>query len=95
MRRQATTEVKLWGEAVGFAAWDDRRQCASFQYLPSFVREGYDISPAVMPRSSGIYTFDSLGRETFQGLPGMLADSLPDSYGSSLINLWMLKNGIR
>ncbi|MDD3351992.1 MAG: type II toxin-antitoxin system HipA family toxin [Candidatus Methanomethylophilaceae archaeon] len=95
MRRQTATEVRLWGETVGFAAWDDRRQCASFQYVPSFIRGGYDVSPAVMPRSSGIYTFDSLGRETFQGLPGMLADSLPDSYGSSLIDIWMRRNGIR
>jgi serine/threonine-protein kinase HipA len=93
--RRLTIEVRLWGESVGFAVWNDRKQCASFQYLQSFMRGDYDISPVVMPRSSQIYTFDSLGRETFQGLPGMLADSLPDRYGSSLINLWMIQKGIR
>lgn len=30
---------------------------------------------------------------TFKGLPGLLADVLPDKYGSSLINVWLAQNG--
>jgi serine/threonine-protein kinase HipA len=88
------TEVRLWGIIVGYAYWDRKQRCAQFQYDPSFLDKGYDVAPITMPLSNGIFTFGHLSRETYNGLPGMLADSLPDSYGNALIDVWLARNGI-
>ncbi len=94
-------EVKIWGELVGAVRWDATRQMASFQYAKKFLAKGYDLSPIRMPISNGdrIYTFPELRKSegeqvaTFKGLPGLLADALPDRYGNQLINLWLAQNG--
>jgi serine/threonine-protein kinase HipA len=94
-------EVKIWGELVGAVRWDAARQMASFQYAKKFLAKGYDLSPIRMPISNGdrIYTFPELRKAegeqvaTFKGLPGLLADALPDRYGNQLINLWLAQNG--
>ena len=94
-------EIKIWGEFVGAVRWDEERQLGFFQYDPEFLRRGWDLSPIKMPISQGsrIYSFPDLrkGREaaedTFYGLPGMLADALPDRYGNRLINAWLVHNG--
>ncbi|MEY3444758.1 MAG: hypothetical protein RLZZ519_3039, partial [Bacteroidota bacterium] len=94
-------EVKIWGELVGAVRWDAARQMASFQYAKKFLAKGYDLSPIRMPISNGdrIYTFPELRKAegeqvaAFKGLPGLLADALPDRYGNQLINLWLAQNG--
>ena len=88
------TEVILWNELVGFTYWDKKRQCAQFQYDPSFLDKGYEVAPDTMPLSNRIFAFDSLNRETYLGLPGMLSDSLPDAYGNRLIDIWLAGNNI-
>lgn len=93
--------VKIWGEPVGAVRWDANRQLASFQYDKNFLRTGYDLSPIKMPIINGdqIYSFPELRKKnnediaTFKGLPGLLADSLPDRYGNRLINIWLAQNG--
>lgn len=94
-------EIKIWGQFVGAVRWEEREQLASFQYAPQFLNAGYDLSPIKMPISNGsrIYKFPELrkGKEdqfsTFKGLPGLLADTLPDKYGNQLINVWLAQNG--
>lgn len=94
-------EVKIWGTLVGAVRWDNQRQLASFEYSPAFLKKNWDISPIKMPISDGtrIFSFPELRKEknesvaTFKGLPGLLADALPDRYGNQLINLWLTKNG--
>ncbi len=96
-----TAYVKVWGELVGAVAWDDRLQLASFEYDPSFIEKDWDLSPLKMPISAGanIYNFPELrtGRgntyDTFKGLPGLLADMLPDKYGNQLIDVWLAQQG--
>ena len=44
-------------------------------------------------RQGRIYSFSDIGRETFKGLPGMLADSLPDTYGRALFDRWLALTG--
>jgi serine/threonine-protein kinase HipA len=95
MEKERVTRVILWGKTVGYATWVQKEQCAVFQYDPEFAKSGYDVSPLMMPPASRPYKFGSLSRETFQGLPGMLSDSLPDSYGNALIDKWIEKNNIR
>lgn len=49
-----------------------------------------------MPVSAGrVYSFSDIGYETFKGLPGMLADSLPDTYGRTLFDRWLALTGRR
>jgi len=94
MAKTKGTEIRLWGITVGYAYWDDRQRCARFQYSSSFLDKGYDVAPITLPLSDRIFTFNSLNRETYHGLPGMLADSLPDNYGNALIDVWLARNVI-
>src|SRR5690554_3722020 len=94
-------EVKIWGELVGAVRWDASQQLGYFEYAPSFIQKGWDISPIKMPLSQGarIYSFPELrkGRneseDAFKGLPGLLSDALPDKYGNRLINAWLAQQG--
>lgn len=83
-------EVKLWGKRMGAVLWDERRERAVFQYDDSFVGRGIEPAPLTMPVAKGTtYDFPSISRDTFLGLPGLLADSLPDAFGNALLNKWL------
>jgi serine/threonine-protein kinase HipA len=92
--------VKIWGEAVGAVVWDESRQLADFEYDPAFKRKGVELAPLTMPvNSDKIFSFPALQKkeeselDAFKGLPGLLADSLPDKYGNQLINVWLAQQG--
>lgn len=88
-----TAFVKLWGQTIGAVAWDASQELASFEYMPAFDLAAYPVAPIKMP-SKRVYGFPELrDTTTFKGLPGMLADSLPDKYGNELINIWLAQNG--
>jgi serine/threonine-protein kinase HipA len=86
-------EVKLWGRMIGAVTWDTSRNHAAFQYDPRFVSSGIEISPLTMPLSNRVYAFPELSNHTFRGLPGLLADSLPDKFGNALIDAWLATQG--
>ena len=86
-------EVRLWGRTIGAVSLEDGADVAAFEYDPAFVRSGIAVSPLIMPPSSRVYSFSELPRETFYGLPGLLADSLPDTFGNALINAWLATQG--
>ncbi len=94
-------EVKIWGELVGAVRWDESQQLASFEYSAKFLAKEWDLSPIKMQQSEGsrIYRFPELRKgkndsiSTFKGLPGLLADALPDRYGTQLINMWLAQQG--
>ena len=90
--------VNIWNTFVGAVAWDDSRGYATFEYDPDFLKKGWDISPLTMSMEdastgNSIFSFPTLNIETYKGLPGMLADSLPDKYGNKLIETWLARNG--
>ena len=87
------SEVKLWGRTIGAVALEEGREVAAFEFDPAFARSGIQIAPLTMPLSDHVYTFPELSRMTFQGLPGLLADSLPDRYGNALIDAWLATRG--
>ena len=89
-----TAYVNIWNQRVGAVAWDEQNGTASFEYAPEFVQTGLELSPIIMPaEASRIYRFiDHRNTSTFKGLPGLLADVLPDKYGNTLINQWLVKN---
>ncbi len=86
-------EVKLWGKEIGAVSWNEEASLANFEYDPAFRQSGIEVAPLTMPLSDQIYTFPALPRETFHGLPGLLADSLPDDFGNALINAWLAQMG--
>ena len=87
-------KVYMFGIPVGTFNWDDRYEVARFEYDRNFMGLGLEPSPLMMPvREGRIYSFANLGRDTFQGLPGMLADSLPDTYGRALFERWLALTG--
>lgn len=92
---EKTAVIKIWGEAVGAVAWDAERNLASFEYEPKFLRNNWDLAPFKMPiKSPRIHSFPELrDSQTFKGLPGLLADVLPDKYGNQLINAWLAQQG--
>jgi serine/threonine-protein kinase HipA len=86
-------EVKLWGRTIGAVSWSEERRLANFEYEPAFRTSGIELAPMMMPLSDKIYSFNSLARDTFHGLPGMLADSLPDDFGNAVIDSWLASQG--
>tara|TARA_R110000823_G_scaffold139607_8_gene269577 strand:- start:1249 stop:2556 length:1308 start_codon:yes stop_codon:yes gene_type:complete len=86
-------EVKLWGRTIGAVSLEEGSEVAAFEYDAAFARSGIQVSPIVMPLSRRVYRFPELSRETFLGLPGLLADSLPDKFGNALIDAWLAAQG--
>lgn len=97
--RTDLVEVWIWGQRVGAVAPDPARSACVFEYDPAWVRRGIDLAPLTMPIAlasrTPIYQFPDLSKETFHGLPGLLADALPDAFGNALIDAWMATHGIR
>ncbi len=83
---------------VGAVLWNSDRSMASFEFEPAFLNKGLDPAPLAMPidaarRGSAVFEFPNLPQSTFYGMPGMLADSLPDKYGNNIINAWLARQG--
>lgn len=87
-------KVNMYGHPVGTFSWDDRYETVRFEYDHGFIGRGLEPSPLMMPvREGRVYSFGNLDKETFRGLPGMLADSLPDTYGRALFDRWLALTG--
>ncbi len=85
-------EVKLWGSTIGALSMQEGNSVARFEYAPDFIGAGVEPSPIHMPVSRKIYSFPMLS-QTFKGLPGLFADSIPDKFGNKLIDSWLVKQG--
>jgi serine/threonine-protein kinase HipA len=96
-----TAFVKIWGELVGAVSWDEKKGFASFEFDSKFKKLQWDLAPLKLPIASAnrIFAFPELRRnknadyDTFKGMPGLLADVLPDKYGNQLINIWLAQQG--
>jgi serine/threonine-protein kinase HipA len=88
-------EVRLWGRAIGAVSLEEGARFSAFQYDPAFLASGIELAPITMPLSRRIYQFPSLPEVSFHGLPGLLADSLPDKFGNALIDAWLATQGRR
>lgn len=87
-------KVYIWGEYVGAILWNEETNTASFEYEPSFYKKDWELSPLMMPvRDGRTYSFRELSKDTFMGLPGLLADALPDAYGKALLDRWLASLG--
>lgn len=95
---ETIVKVSLWGEEVAAIAWDNDREIGILEYYESFAKNGWDIAPLIMPleditRGERIFSFPNLKSKTFKGLPGLIADAIPDDYGNSVIDEWFAAKG--
>jgi serine/threonine-protein kinase HipA len=86
-------EVRLWGRTIGAVSVPGPGQVATFEYDAEFRRSGLEVAPLMMPTSGTEYSFPALSRASFHGLPGMLADALPDKFGNAVIASWLASQG--
>lgn len=87
-------KVYIWGEYAGAVLWNETTGTGAFEYEPSFAKNGWDLSPLMMPvKDNRAHSFRELSKETFMGLPGLLADALPDAYGKTLLDRWLTSLG--
>ena len=90
--------VNIWNTMVGAVAWNEAKGLASFEFDEIFLKKDLDLSPLKMPiadtnNGKKIFSFPELNKETFRGLPGLLADSLPDRFGNRIIEVWLAQQG--
>lgn len=89
-------QVKLWGSTIGAVALDERSALASFEYDEAFAHSGIEVAPVMMPLPGArkqVFRFPGLAPQTFHGLPGLVADALPDRFGHALIDAWLASQG--
>ncbi len=86
-------EIIMWGTKIGTVVFDRETGLGSFEYDPAFLSSGIEVSPLAMPLSRRVYAFPELARQSFHGLPGLLADSLPDKFGNAIIDAWLQSQG--
>lgn len=93
----STAFVNIWDMNIGAVAWDSETGIGSFEFDSKFLQKNLDLAPIMMPIRNAnhqIFSFPELrDTQTFKGLPGLLADVLPDKYGNSIINAWLNKQG--
>ena len=89
-----SAEVILWGSRIGIVYQGNDTGEFFFEYDKEFLRSGIEVAPFMMPLSDRIFSFPELMRSNaFHGMPGLLADSLPDRFGNAVINQWLLSQG--
>lgn len=92
-----TAFINIWNQRVGAVAWNHESRLGSFEYDPAFVDHSWDIAPLMMPLKDArgkVFSFQDLrDSNTFKGLPGLLADAIPDKFGNALINAWLTRSG--
>ncbi len=85
--------VKYKEHDVGAVSFNTETGIGSFEFEPRFIKTGIELSPVKMPLSGKIYSFPEADPVAFNGLPGMIADSLPDDFGNAVLNAWIASHG--
>ena len=97
VKKVNTALVKLWDQDVGAVTWLEDKQYALFEYEPKFLKANLNIAPIYMDidtvTRNTIFSFPNLNKDTYLGLPGLLSDCLPDKFGNSIIDAWLLRTG--
>lgn len=88
-----TAEVYMWGTRIGIIHLEEGEKYASFEYDSDFAGSRIEVSPIRMPLARTVYSFPNLSGEVFHGVPGLIADSLPDKFGNAVISQWLAEQG--
>ncbi|MDA7745964.1 type II toxin-antitoxin system HipA family toxin [Psychromonas sp.] len=86
-------KVKYKEHDLGAVSYNTKTQIGAFEYFPEFIKTGIELSPIKMPLAKRIYSFPQIDPDTFKGLPGLIADSLPDDFGNAVMNAWIASQG--
>lgn len=86
-------EIHLWGTLIGAIAWDPDARVGRFRYHEAFLASGVELAPLKLPLGPGTFAFPELARTSFEGLPGLVADALPDTFGHAVIDAWLRTQG--
>jgi serine/threonine-protein kinase HipA len=87
-------EVRAWGDRVGAVALDPGSGYYAFEYAPSWLARGIELAPTTMPLGRGRFVFPTLPVPTYQRLPSLLADALPDAFGNALTTAYLAAQGV-
>lgn len=78
-------------QKVGSCVWMPDKKAAAFEWAPEAIAAKLNLSPIMMPARPGLWKGD--GR-LFNGLPGLLNDSLPDGFGLRVMDQALSRLGI-
>ncbi len=90
MNSYKTIAVCMGGKKVGTLA-QGQNHLIAFQYDSSWLSEGFSISPLSLPLTDEVFFPKSF--DTFEGLFGIFADSLPDGWGRLLVDRLLRRQG--
>lgn len=90
---RVSATVSLWGTTVGHVR-EYHNGRIGFDYDKNYLLTGTSLSPKFLPLEARVFEFPELrSMESFQGLPGVLADSLPDTFGNLVIRKYFEERG--
>ncbi len=90
MNSVSVIEVFISQRIVGKLALTPEGLCA-FEYDSDWLRDGYSISPFFLPLKSGLQIAK---RDPFAGGFGVFDDSLPDGWGSLILDRYLTEHGV-
>lgn len=90
-------EVRCWGSRVGALALDPASGFYAFEYDPQWAHSGVELAPIFMATAAAptTFVFPTLPVETYDRLPAMIADALPDDFGNALTTAYLANGGVR
>lgn len=97
MARDKIIDVIAFGQEIGKLGYDIDQGKSFFQYNPEFLESGKysKLFPFIFKRTKPAQVFTEYLQDTFQGLPPMIADSLPDTFGNIIFQEWLTARGIQ
>ncbi|MFD0799475.1 type II toxin-antitoxin system HipA family toxin [Maribacter chungangensis] len=97
MARDKIIDVIAFGQEIGKLGYDIDQGKSFFQYNPEFLDSGKysKLFPFIFKRTKPAQVFTEYQQDTFQGLPPMIADSLPDTFGNIIFQEWLTARGIQ
>ncbi|QCX00119.1 type II toxin-antitoxin system HipA family toxin [Aggregatimonas sangjinii] len=97
MARDKIIDIIVFGQEIGKLGYDINQGKSFFQYNPEFLDSGEfsKLFPFIFKRTKPAQVFTEYQHDTFQGLPPMIADSLPDTFGNIIFQEWLTARGIQ
>jgi len=78
-------------QEIAVLSYDLEKMYGNLEFTPVYYNSGLDLAPLMMPNhEKKIFSFPNISKQTFKGLLGMVADSLPDKFGTALLNQWLV-----
>lgn len=96
MAREKIIDIVVFGIEIGKIGYDLDQGKSFFQYNPKFLDSNQfsNLFPFIFKRIKPAQVFSEFQLDTFQGLPPMIADSLPDTFGNIIFQEWLTSRSI-